>query len=170
MKLSDKAKAIITAIAPTLGTALYGPLGGLAGNILASIVGGDASKVEEAVLKQDPDTMLKLKQADQDFVAKMRELDISEDALYFKDRDSARQREASVKDRMPAILAGLAVGGFFAVVYSVLSGSAKIDSVLAGTIIGYVSAKADQVLSYYFGSSKSSSDKNNVIRNLSETK
>lgn len=168
MKLSDKARDIISAIAPTLGMALGGPLGGLAGNVLASVVGGDESKIEAQILSHQPDVMLKLKQADQDFQIKMRELDISDDALYAKDRDSARQREAAVKDKMPAILGGVVVGGFFIVVYTVLYGEARVDSVLAGTIIGYVSAKADQVLSYFFGSTKGSEAKNAVIKTLSE--
>jgi hypothetical protein len=39
---------------------------------------------------------------------------------------------------------------------------------LVGTMIGYASAKADQVVSYYFGSSAGSKAKDETIRRQSE--
>jgi hypothetical protein len=57
----------------------------------------------------------------------------------------------------PRWLAGIIVGGFLGMVWYVLSGKA---AGMIGTLIGYVSAKADQVVSYYFGSSAGSAEKN----------
>ena len=45
----------------------------------------------------------------------------------------------------------------------VLAGYAKAETVLAGTIIGYVSAKCEQVLAYYFGSTKGSARKTELL-------
>jgi hypothetical protein len=68
----------------------------------------------------------------------------------------------------PRLLAGVIVGGFLYTVYLVLSGtvSGLKDPTVAGiigTLIGYVSAKADQVVGYYFGSSSSSRSKDDTI-------
>jgi uncharacterized membrane protein len=62
------------------------------------------------------------------------------------------------------VLAFLVICGFLGMVYGLLSGELKaLDSTLAGTLIGYVSAKAEQVVSYYFGSSLGSARKNELL-------
>ena len=63
------------------------------------------------------------------------------------------------------------IGGFFGVVYMVMGGHVEniTDPLLAGligTLIGYASAKADQVVSYYFGSSSSSKNKTAALTSM----
>ena len=55
------------------------------------------------------------------------------------------------------------VGAFIAMVGATLAGFAKVESVLAGTLVGYLSAKCEQVLAYYFGSSKGSEQKSALL-------
>lgn len=81
----------------------------------------------------------------------------------FKDRDSAREREIGVKDSTNKILAFVIVGAFVCLVASTLLGYAKVESALAGTLVGYLSAKCEQVLSYYFGSSRGSAQKTELL-------
>ena len=69
----------------------------------------------------------------------------------------------TVQDRTPRVLAYLVVGAFIGVIIGVLSGWGKADSVLAGTLIGYLSAKAEQVIAYYFGSSSGSAEKTRLL-------
>ena len=81
-----------------------------------------------------------------------------------EDRDSARQREAAVKDWTPRVLAFVIISGFLYTVYAVLSGVVEglrdpTMATIVGAVIGYISAKADQVVSYYFGSSAGSARK-----------
>ena len=73
--------------------------------------------------------------------------------LAVQDRDSARQREVNIKDWTPRILGYFIVGAFIGIAYGVMFHKMTADSVLAGTIIGYLSAKAEQVVAFYFGSS-----------------
>ena len=47
---------------------------------------------------------------------------------------------------------------------------AQVDSVLAGTLVGYLSAKAEQVLAYYFGSTKGSADKTALLADATRGK
>jgi hypothetical protein len=95
----------------------------------------------------------------------MRELEIDVDRIAAADRDSARKRESSTGDYWtPRIIGSVTLLAFIWSVWAVLSGYVQGMSDPAivgiiGTLIGYVSAKADQVVSYYFGSSSGSKDK-----------
>ncbi len=171
-------KGAVSKVAPWLGAALGGPLGGAAGKLIATALGGDATKAtpdDLAKLVQNVTTeqLLALKQADQAFQLQMHQMDINEvkdlEALAVQDRASARDMAVKTGDVWtPRILAGVIVFGFLWAVFYVLSG--RIQGLkdpttvgLVGTLIGYVSAKADQIVSYYFGSSSGSRDKDLLL-------
>ena len=162
-------KSLVATVAPTLATALGGPLAGVAAAAISDAVlgrpDGNEAEIATALSVGGTDALLKLKQAEQAFVVKMRELDIEVERVHQADRASAREREARTGDRWtPRVLATVVIGGFLGTVYMVLSGyvDGLRDATIAGvvgTLIGYVSAKADQVVSYYFGSSAGSAAK-----------
>jgi hypothetical protein len=163
---------IVGAVAPTLATAIGGPLGGMAMQVVSSVLGlpTDSSEkdVEKALKQATPEQLLALKQADNDFAVRMKELDIDLERIAASDRDSARRREAQVRDWMPRVLAFVVVAGFMATVFLVLLGyvDGMKDPLMAtttGTIIGFVSAKCEQVVAYYFGSSSSSQQKTQML-------
>ena len=163
---------IVGAVAPTIATAIGGPLGGMAMKVVAEVLGlpADSSEkdVSKAMAAATPDQLLALKQADQDFAVRMRELDIDLEKIAASDRDSARRREAQVRDWMPRVLAFVVVAGFMATVFLVLLGyvDGMKDPLMAttvGTLIGFVSAKCEQVVAYYFGSSSSSQQKTQLL-------
>jgi hypothetical protein len=157
-------------IAPTLATLLGGPLAGLAVDLLGPKLGiTDATKDKiNEVLQNDQltgDQIVAVKAAELEAKAKEGELGFKFAELEYKDIDSARNREVQVKDNVNKILAYTVVGSFIAMVAATLMGYAKVESVLAGTLVGYLSAKAEQVLAYYFGSTKGSADKTKLLAN-----
>lgn len=163
-------KALIGTVAPWIATALTGPLGGMAVTAAADALG--LSDKTESALKQalsgvTPEQMLALKNADQAFQLRMQELGFAHiqalEQIAFQDRDSARKRESTVGDKTNRNLAYTIIAAFIAMAIGTLMGWAKADSVLAGTIIGYLSAKAEQVLSYYFGSTSGSAEKSRLL-------
>jgi len=166
-------KSLVATVAPTLATALGGPLAGVAVAALSeALLGrkdGTEAEIASAIQSGGADALVKIREAGNAFAIRMRELDIDVERIHAADRASAREREAKTGDRWtPRILAATIVCGFLATVYAVLSGSVKgiVDPVAAGligTLIGYVSAKADQVVSYYFGSSSGSADKTALL-------
>jgi hypothetical protein len=169
-------KSLLGSVAPTLATALGGPVAGLATKALVGVLGlGEGAgekEISKAIAGASPETLLALKKADQDFAVQMKTLDIDLERIAAGDRDSARKRESAVNDWTPKILAGVIVGGFLGTVYLVLAGYVEglkdpMTATLTGTLIGYVSAKADQVVAYYFGSSASSRSKDATIASLS---
>ena len=163
---------IVGAVAPTLATAIGGPLGGMAMKVVGEVLGlgAEASEkdVEKALKQATPEQLLALKQADNDFAVRMKELDIDLERIAASDRDSARRREAQVRDWMPRVLAFVVVAGFMATVFLVLLGYVDgmkdpLTATTVGTMIGFVSAKAEQVVAYYFGSSSSSQQKTQLL-------
>jgi hypothetical protein len=163
---------IVGAVAPTIATAIGGPLGGMAMKVVAEVLGlpADSSEkdVSRAMAAATPEQLLALKQADQDFAVRMRELDIDLEKIAASDRDSARRREAQVRDWMPRVLAFVIVAGFMGTVFMVLLGYVEgmkdpLMATTVGTLIGFVSAKAEQVTAYYFGSSSSSQQKTQLL-------
>lgn len=158
----------LKAIAPTVATALAGPLAGLAVQAVGSAFGWSDStkeKVEQALTggQLSNEQLLQLKQAEIALLAQERELGFKFAEIDAKDRDSARQREMVVKDGTNRVLAFAVIGSFIAMVGATLLGYAKVESVLAGTLVGYLSAKAEQVLAYYFGSSRGSQEKTELL-------
>ena len=165
----ESAKSVLATVAPTLATALGGPLAGVAVRGLIGALGltpdSTEQQVASAITSATPEQLLALKQADQQFAEKMKELDISLVKMRYDDVEGAREREEKVKDRTPALMGGFLIVAFVATTAAVLLGYAHVDSALAGTLIGYLSAKAEQVLAYYFGNSVGSSNKDELLYN-----
>ena len=168
-------KNLVSNVAPMVATAFGGPFAGLAVRELSqAILGrpdGSESDIAEVLATGNPEALLKLKEAEQSFKARMKELDIKEEQLHAADRADARAREIAVKDRLVPVLALIILVGFFVTVAYVLSGQVDLggeQAVLIGTLVGYVSAKAEQVVAYYFGSSSGSKEKTRIIGSMTK--
>lgn len=150
-------KSIIKTVAPTIATALVGPLGGMAVSAIGEALGIDEptqEKIQQAVAKATPDDLLKIKVAEQAFVVKMRELDIDLAKLAVSDRDSARKREVETKDYTPKVLAFVIVVTWGSVQYYLLKHVIHEDMrELVMRVLGTLDAALMLVLSYYYGAS-----------------
>lgn len=154
-------KDIIGTVAPTLATALGGPLVGMAVGSIGKALGfDDASEDDIAKSLKNPtsEQLLALKNAEQDFLLSMRKLDVDLERIHADDRNSARKRESDTGDVWtPRVLAAITMFAFVGCIYLVFSeylGSmSPAQLTLVGGVVGYASAKADTVIGYYFGSS-----------------
>ncbi|MFO0253092.1 MAG: 3TM-type holin [Betaproteobacteria bacterium] len=92
-------KSLVATVAPTLATALGGPLAGMATKAIATAVLGrdEATEAElaQALAGATPDQLLALKKADADFAVRMKELDLDLEKL-------AGQNAADVNKTMQA--------------------------------------------------------------------
>ena len=155
-------------LAPTVASALGGPLAGVAVSALGELFGVSEPTQEklQAVVEQGRLTgeqIAALKELELKLQAEERERGFRYSELEFKDRESARTREVQTGDKVNRNLAYFIVASFVTTVGTTLAGVTQVDSVLAGTLIGYLSAKAEQVLSYYFGSSQGSREKTALL-------
>ena len=71
-------KNLVSTVAPTIGTALSGPLGGMAMGKIAEVLGvsNDQKSVQQAIKNATPEQMMELKKAEQEFEAQMKKLDV----------------------------------------------------------------------------------------------
>ena len=162
-------------IAPTVASAVLGPLGGVAVAAIGNILGvseATQEKIADAIKtgQLTPEQVGEIKKLELQYQENEKERGFKYTELEFKDRDSARAREVGTKDNTNKILAFVVIGAFLAMVGATLLGYAKVESVLAGTLVGYLSAKAEQVLAYYFGSSSGSAAKTVLLANSAPTK
>jgi len=160
-------KAILSTVAPVLASAAGGPLAGVAVQAIGKALElpeATQESVEQAVLGASPETLLALKQADQQFVKDMKALDIDVLKVEAGDRDSARQRQIATKDRAPDVLAAVVVITWGIIQYQLLT--TIIDPSmreLVARVLGTLDAALMAVLYYYFGSSASSARKDELM-------
>jgi hypothetical protein len=154
---------------PLLGAILPIPGGAAIGTALAAAIGSGSSKPEDILtaLTSSADAVEKAKEFQTTHTETMLQLHLNyAQQIYASevaDRGSARTMQISTKAITVPLLAYAIVGGFIAMVCGTLLGYAKVDSALAGTLVGYLSAKCEQVIGFYFGSSKGSEDKNILL-------
>lgn len=173
MNIGEKAKQIIGAVAPLLGTAIGGPFGALAGTFIGKALGvdpADSSAVETAVASGNPDVLLKLKEADNAFRTHMADVGLSEDQLVFDDKANARAREIALRDYTPAVLAyGITIGFFGTLLFMLLNGKPSVGGDALLVMLGSLGTAWAGVVAYYFGSSSGSARKDATISQIAKS-
>lgn len=164
-------KSILATVAPTLATTFGGPLAGMATREIAKSVLGreDASlaEVEAALETADPGILAELKKIDHDFKVNLKNADVKLEKIAADDRASARERQARVKDRTPAILGLAIIAGFFGVLaYLFRYGLPEEGSEVLLIMVGSLGAMTTAVANYFFGSSVGSKSKDAIIADL----
>jgi len=154
----DKIKGLVGSLAPTLGAALGGPVGGAAATMLADVLGCDPTpqKLEKALSQATPEQLAEIKKAELDFEVRMKELEVDVFALETKDIQHAR--ESFSEDwtaRAIAILSILLFGGYVLLV--TLQPADDNDLNVVNLVLGYLGGIVSSVVSFYFGASKSGS-------------
>jgi hypothetical protein len=172
MDLLNVAKGILGAVAPTVATALGGPLAGVAVRQIGSALGlsdnATQDEVMSAVANADPETLSKIKQVEADFKVKMKELDVSLAKLEVEDKNSARNREVQTKDKTPRVLAYLIVALYIGVQVYLITGNiipAEMREMVMRAL-GTLDAILGGIFAYYFGSSVGSKEKSNQLDQL----
>lgn len=160
-------KKLVASVAPVLGSALGGPLGGVAATTIAKALGlndSNEATLETTLQSATPDTLLKLKEADHTFKLDMQKLGVNLEQIAMEDRKSAREREVAVKDRFPAILATILIVGFLGILFYMLhfpipEGVRSVADIMVGAVGGLAASP----VTYYFGSSYGSTMKNKWV-------
>lgn len=173
----EKVGRTIADAAPALGGVLGGPAGAAAGSLIAATLGtsSDPDAVMEK-LRTDPEALLKIRQIEADEREKIRDWQLATVQAYLADTQNARAAHAGnagvfklgvvILVTFAAVMAAALWGA-----YGALTGGITIKdpatvaavSTFIGTLVGYAASNAQQVIGFFYGSSKGSSDKTDAM-------
>lgn len=163
-------RAIISSVAPTVATAIAGPLGGAAIAALGGVL-GISEPTQEKVARYLADGQLtgdqlaELRQLELKYQAEEKERGFRYAELEFKDRDSARAMAASTHSITPAVLTWVIVTLTLlaegALLFSQVPPGA--DPVIVGRVLGTMDSALIMVLSFWFGTSSGSQQKTALL-------
>lgn len=163
--------AIIKTVAPWIGTALGGPLGGMAVGAIADALGlsdQTVDAVKTAISGATPEQMLALKKADQDFAVQMQALGFKQvtdlESLAVADRKDARTMQVAKPSPVPALLSLLVTAGYFGILVGMMAGGLSIyDSEAMLLMLGSLTTAWGAVMAFWFGTTRDSSRKTEII-------
>jgi hypothetical protein len=144
---------MVSKFAPAIGTALGGPLGGLAVSAIAERLGvKDEVEAVTKAIKADPEAAMKLKQ-----------LEIEKFKAVLADKDSARNREATIatSEKAPLLnklispaLALIVVSAWVGIQFTLINSTVPQEMrELVARVLGTLDGALMVILSYYFGAS-----------------
>jgi len=157
---------LLKGIAPTLATAVAGPLGGAAVSAIAGRLGvTDSVEAVAKAIAGDPQAAQKLADMELEYAK-----------LNAQDRDSARKAYATIAtsenatklDKMVVPILALGVVGLAFSLIGVLMfvDTPNDQQQLVIFALGFITSAAGQVLSFYFGSSQGSKDKTEDMKGM----
>jgi len=157
-------------LAPLLGTALAGPLGGAAASFIADKLGIESKTVEAVneVLnsgKLSPDQLSQIKLAELDFKKFLEQNKIDLAKLDVDNTKSARDMQTATKATTPAILTYLITLGFFGILAGLLLYEVRPSEPLL-IMLGALGAAFGAAVNFWLGSSHGSSVKSEQIERL----
>lgn len=163
--------SIIKVVAPWIGTALGGPLGGLAVEAAANALGltsKTTDAVKAAISGATPEQLLALKNADQEFQLQMQALGFKNEAdleaIAAGDRDSARKMQTATPSFVPALLTCFVVGAFTATLILLLKFDVPTTNRdIVVYMIGQLSGGFTSALAFWLGTTRDSSRKTEIL-------
>jgi hypothetical protein len=152
-------------IAPTIATALGGPLAGMAVSAISKAIGVEPDQVQDMISnnKLTADQIAQVKLAEIELQKQAQELGLNFEKLEVEDRKSARDMQATTRSMMPPLLAGAVTLGFFSIMVMMFFN--KIDSANPAILmmLGSLGTAWTGIIAYYFGSSAGSQAKTDLL-------
>jgi hypothetical protein len=159
-------------IAPTIASALGGPLAGLAVTVLSKALNVAPHEVNDIIQsnKLNADQIAQVKVAEIELQRQAQELGLDFEKLAVADSVSARNMQIETKSHIPAMLASITTIGFFGIL--ILLFFNKVDPINNALMImlGSLGTAWTGVISFYFGSSAGSQAKDKLLYNSTPVK
>ncbi len=130
-------------IAPTIATALGGPLAGLAVDAVSKAIGIDAKDVNKTIAdgKLNAEQIAKIKEAEIAMAARAQELGLDFAKLAVDDRKSARDMQTATQSWIPGMMAIVVTIGFFGILIGLMTDQFFLMGLTQGadvTLIGFI--------------------------------
>jgi hypothetical protein len=152
-------------IAPTIATAMGGPLAGMAVSAISKAIGVDPEKVGDLISsnKLTADQIAQVKIAEIELQKQAQELGLNFEKLEVEDRKSARDMQSKTRSLMPPILAGTVTLGFFGIMTMMFIGKVDSSNPAILMMLGSLGTAWTGIIAYYFGSSAGSQAKTDLL-------
>ena len=152
-------------IAPTIATAVGGPLAGMAVSAISKAIGVEPDQVQDMISnnKLSAEQIAQVKLAEIELQKQAQELGLNFEKLEVEDRKSARDMQSATRSMMPPLLAGAVTIGFFSIMVMMFFN--KIDSANPAILmmLGSLGTAWTGIIAYYFGSSAGSQAKTDLL-------
>lgn len=155
-------------IAPTIATALGGPLAGLAVDAVSKAIGIDPKDVNKTIAdgKLNADQIAKIKEAELAMAARAQELGLDFAKLAVDDRKSAREMQTATQSWIPGTMAIVVTVGFFGILIGLMTDHFKTSDALM-LMLGSLGTAWTGIIAFYFGSSAGSQKKDQLLHQSS---
>lgn len=155
-------------IAPTIATALSGPLAGLAVDAISKAVGIDPKDVNKTIAegKLTADQIAQIKTAEIAMAARAQEMGLDFEKIAVDDRKSARQMQSTTQSYIPGIMAIAVTIGFFGILVGLMTEHFKTSDALM-LMLGSLGTAWTGIIAFYFGSSAGSQKKDELLHQSS---
>jgi len=155
-------------IAPTIATALGGPLAGLAVDAISKAVGIDPKDVNKTIAegKLTADQIVQIKTAEITMAARAQEMGLDFEKIAVDDRKSARQMQSTTQSWIPGIMAIAVTIGFFGILVGLMTEHFKTSDALM-LMLGSLGTAWTGIIAFYFGSSAGSQKKDELLHQSS---
>lgn len=152
-------------IAPTIATALGGPLAGMAVSAISKAVGVEPNQVQDMISnnKLSAEQIAQIKIAEVELEKQAQELGLNFAKLEVEDRKSAREMQATTRSLMPPILAGAVTIGFFVIMGLMFFNKVDSNNPAILMMLGSLGTAWTGIIAYYFGSSAGSQAKTDLL-------
>jgi hypothetical protein len=160
----------ISQLAPTIASALGGPLAGMAVEVIANKMGVHPDDAE-AMLKAGKlsgDQVAFIQAAEIELKAKAQSMNLDFASLENQDRASARSMQTETKSWIPAVLAIGVTLGFFGILFGLMSGKVTAGPEIE-IMLGSLGTAWTGIIAFYFGSSASSQKKDELLHQSTPT-
>jgi hypothetical protein len=164
-------KETLGKLAPTVATALLGPLGGAAVSAIGSILGLDGAtqtQIKEAIESGQltPEHVAELRKLELQYQNEEKERGFKYADLEFRDRASARQANVDggthkMQFWLSLVLLTVTLGSEIAVLF--VGYPTTVEDIVVGRVLGLMDSVALMVLAYHYGSSSGSAQKTELL-------
>ena len=155
----------LKSVAPTIASALGGPLAGLAVEAVSKAIGIDPKDVQSTIDsgKLTSEQIGQIKLAEIEMAARAQELGLDFEKLSVQDRSSARDMQSATRSMIPSVLAMLVTVGFFGILVGLMTEQFKTSDALM-MMLGSLGTAWTGIIAFYFGSSAGSQAKDQLLR------
>lgn len=171
-------QSLLKTVAPWIGTAIGGPLGGMAVEAVGNALGlqdKTVDSVKQALSGATAEQMLAVKKADQEFALQMQALGYKSiadlEAIAASDRKDARDMQKANKSPMPAIITIVVALAFFAVLAGLFFfpiPPENRDMIIY--MCGQLAMAFAACLAFWVGTTRQSEDKTHMLAQSTPTK